>query len=134
MNIFEQTARLKLRFSSPQGALTVEDLWDLPLTSTVEGKANLDDIAMNLHRGLKDASDVHSFVVEVEEPKDTIMQLQFNVVRHVIEAKKDENRAARMARETRERKQQLLEIISKKEDEELQGLSVSKLKSMIEKL
>ena len=32
MNIFEQAARQAFRFESPKGFLTVEDLWNLPLT------------------------------------------------------------------------------------------------------
>ena len=36
-DIFKQATKLKLRFSSVRGDLTVEDLWDLPLTS----KSNL---------------------------------------------------------------------------------------------
>ena len=31
--MFEQAARLKLRFETSRGLLSVEDLWDLPLTS-----------------------------------------------------------------------------------------------------
>jgi hypothetical protein len=38
MNIFEQATRAKIRFSTPVGMLSVEDLWDLPLTST-QGQA-----------------------------------------------------------------------------------------------
>ena len=50
MNIFEMATRKKIRFNSPQGDLSTEDLWDLPLSSKVNGKANLDDIAKDLHR------------------------------------------------------------------------------------
>ena len=45
--IFMKATQKKLRFDSTQGLLTVEDLWDLPLTGTNK-KANLDDIAIGL--------------------------------------------------------------------------------------
>ena len=48
MDIFEQASRLKLRFPSPLGTLSTEDLWHLPLTSTT-GKANLNDIGKALN-------------------------------------------------------------------------------------
>ena len=43
MNIFEQATRQAFRFESPKGFLTVEDLWNLPLTNNT-GRANLDGI------------------------------------------------------------------------------------------
>lgn len=58
--MFQQATRLKLRFSTSQGQLTVEDLWDIPLTST--RNASLDSIAIDLHIQAKGASDIVSFV------------------------------------------------------------------------
>lgn len=33
ISIFEQASRQKLRFETSAGKLSIEDLWDLPLTS-----------------------------------------------------------------------------------------------------
>lgn len=49
--MFIKASRTKLRFESPKGLLSVEDLWDLPLISTM-GKANLDDIAKTAFQAL----------------------------------------------------------------------------------
>ena len=52
MNMFEQAARLKLRFAvGARVNLTVENLWDLPLTN-VKGE-DLDHIAIELQEKLK---------------------------------------------------------------------------------
>ena len=108
-NIFEQASRLRLRFDTPKGMLTAEDLWDLPLTSGT-GKANLDDIARGLHRELKDAS-TESFVVKPPQA-DESLQISFDVVKHVIDIRLAENEEARVKTENREKKQRILELIS----------------------
>lgn len=44
MSIFEQASREKVRFQTQVGQVSVEDLWELPLSSKAN-KPNLDDIA-----------------------------------------------------------------------------------------
>ena len=54
MDIFEKAAREKLRFDSPIGDLTTEQLWDLPLTSANIQRPSLDFMARAVSRELRD--------------------------------------------------------------------------------
>lgn len=128
--MFEKASRLKLRFDTPKGALSVEDLWDLPLTST-KG-ANLDDLARNLDTDLKSGAGV-SFVQKTTAVND-VLKLKFDIVLHVINVRIIENEAARTAQLTRERKQQIMAIIAQKETEQLAGSSMEDLRKLLESM
>lgn len=127
--MFEKASRMKLRFDTPKGQLSAEDLWDLPLTSTT-GKANLDEIAKTLFRKLKDEGEV-SFVNPAKTGDKTV-QLQFDIVKHVIEIRIAERDAAELARVNKEKKQLILGIIAQKENEQLATTSLDDLRKMIE--
>lgn len=127
--MFEKASRMKLRFDTPKGQLSAEDLWDLPLTSTT-GKANLDEIAKTLFRKLKDEGEV-SFVNPAKTGDKTV-QLQFDIVKHVIEIRIAERDAAELARANKEKKQLILGIIAQKENEQLATTSLDDLRKMIE--
>ena len=125
--MFEQASRLKLRFESAKGLLSVEDLWDLPLTST--RSTSLDEIARSLHLQLKSGTDV-SFV-DPEKKSDPAIQMAFDLVKHVIDTRLAENAAAAAASANKERKQKLLGILANKQDEALLGMSVEDLRAAI---
>lgn len=127
--LFEQASRMKLRISTPAGNLSVEDIWELPLTSRTN-KLNLDDIARSLHQELKIQDEV-SFVTEKASPKQSLLQLQFDIVKHVIDVKLAERNAAVNATKEKEKKDKILKIISEKEEDNLKNLSVDELKAMI---
>ena len=78
--MFEKAVRLKLRFDSPQGLMSAEDLWDLPLTSSRPNKANLNDIAKEVSRELK-ASGEEDFVNPTSKADETL-QLKLEIVKH----------------------------------------------------
>jgi len=131
MSMFEQASRLQIRFESAKGLLTVEDLWHLPLTSDT-GKANLDDLARALHRKVQSTEDV-SFVTT--EPKtDATTQLAFDLVKHVIGVRLEENKAAEQARQNKARKQKLLDVLERKESAALENLSADEIRKLIEGL
>lgn len=127
--MFQKASRKKLRFETPLGFLSVEDLWDLPLQS---GKANLDDIAKALFRRVKD-QDTVSFVVKSKTQDDTL-QLKFDIVKYIIDVRLAEAEVAETAKVNKEKKQQILAIIAAKENEALMGSSLDELRKMAESL
>lgn len=130
--MFEKAVRLKLRFDSPVGLLSVEDLWDLPLTGTLKRQANLDDIAIQLNKELKETN-TESFVKKSTKSND-VVKLKFDIVLKVIEVKQIEADAASLKRTNAEKKQKLLELVAQKQDESLKGKSVEELQALIEAL
>ncbi len=131
MNIFEEAVKQKLRFSTPKGNLSVEDLFDLPLSSST-GKTNLDDIARGLHLALKNETEV-SFV-EPRSRKASVLDLQFEVVKSVIASKMAENAAENLRRKNSEKRQKIMELIAAKEDEAVKGLPLEELQKMLDSL
>ena len=130
-NIFEAATKNKVRFDSPKGLLTVEDLWDLHLTSTT-GKPNLDRIARDLYNKLNEDGQI-SFVTPVTKTDDG-NQLKFNIVKHIIDIRIAERDSLAEARVRSEKKQTILGIIAQKEAEKLVGTDLDELRRMAESL
>ncbi len=131
MDLFEQATRKKLRFDTYNGLLGVEDLWDLPLTSLNGKRANLDDIAKGLHAELKDQAEA-SFVLDTKvSDTKALLQLEFDVVIHVINTKISEQKAAALAASNREKKQRIMALIERKQDEALSATSIDELQQML---
>ncbi|MFN8575244.1 MAG: hypothetical protein U0354_00155 [Candidatus Sericytochromatia bacterium] len=128
--MFEKASRLKLRYETSKGKLSVEDLWDLPLISN--SGLHLDSIAKDLYLQLKSGVDV-SFVIK-EKKSDEIIQLKFDIVKHIIDVKLAEKEQAEQIKLNKERKQQILAVIAQKENEQLLGNSLEDLKKMAESL
>ena len=128
-DIFEQATRRGLRFDSSKGVLTVEDLWNLPLTS--ETKTNLDEIAINLNNKLKGSS--VSFVSQAQKVSDDDV-LRFELVKHIIEVRVAERDAAQLAEARRQQRAALQELISRKEAEALGEKSLDELRELLSQL
>ena len=97
MNMFEQATRLKLRFAvGTRVNLTVENLWDLPLTN-VKGE-DLDHIAIELQEKL--STNEKSFVVQQSKNKETqLNQLKFDIVKYIIDVRLEEQKVANLERQ-----------------------------------
>jgi hypothetical protein len=126
--MFEKATRQKLRFESTKGLVSVEDLWDLPLDSAT-GKANLNDVARAVYRDLK-AEDQISFVA-VQQQTDEVTQLKMDIVKHIIQVKLAEADAAKQLRDAKEKKQKIMEIMSRKQDAVLESASLEDLEKML---
>lgn len=128
---FIKASRIKLRFDTPQGQVTVEDLWNLPLSSKT-GKANLDQIAVELDALLNKGNRV-SFIEAVNTGND-LAKLKFDIVMHVLNDKVETNRKAALATANKERKQQLMEILARKQNSALEDTPVEDLMKMINEI
>lgn len=132
MNIFEIAARKKFRFQARNGFLSVEDLWDLPLTSQ-SGRSNLDDIAKALYLQLKQNADTISFVTEetVASAAKELLQQHFDIVKHVIDVRLAENKAKVEELRRADQKQKLLALIEQKQNDQLSGQTLEELQKQL---
>lgn len=128
--MFEKASRLKLRFDSAKGLLSVEDLWDLPLTVQGDG-VSLDNFAKALNKKAKEDSE-ESFVVK-KSTENTILDLKFAIVKHIIGVKLSEAEASERKDIKDAQKERILEIIADKNDDGLRSKTVEELQEMLKK-
>jgi hypothetical protein len=127
-NIFEYATRNKIRFQSSKGLLSVEQLWEVPLRS--KDDFNLNELAKNANRDLKMASE-ESFVETARTPAHTRLEVTFELVKHVIAAKIEDEKAARTRAENKIKKDKLLAVLAEKQDGKLSELSIQELQKQI---
>lgn len=125
MNNFEKATRLRLRFETSRGNLNVEDLWRLPL-------AELDKLAIALNKQLKESSE-ESFI-KAKSKDNKLLELRFDIVKHIIETLLSEDEEKKKAADKRAKREQLLELIAKKKNQELEGKSLEELEAELAKL
>lgn len=129
--MFENASRLKLRFTTSKGQVSTEDLWDMPLTSLAP-QTSLDDLAKMLYAKTKDGAR-KSFVTK-KAAGATILDLQFDIVKHVIACKLEEAKDREKIVANKVQKDRILRVITDKEDENLREESIPALKKMAKKL
>jgi hypothetical protein len=130
-DIFEKASRACVRFPSPVGDLTTEQLWALPLTSS--RGPNLDQIARTISRELK-SLDEESFVTLKPDPRKADLELRLDILKRVIEVRMAEKAAAEKRAENAERKRKLLAALASKEEADLAGMSKEQIEAEIASL
>lgn len=121
--MFDQATRLKLRFESNKGLLSVEQLWDLPLTT-------LNELAKNLNRQIKEVGDDEDFISE-KSSVDSQVQLRFDIAKHIIGVKLKERNETQTAQDRKAHNQTILALIEQKQQQELAGKSVEELQALL---
>lgn len=127
-NLFEYATRNKLRFASVRGALTVEQLWDVPLRSRDD--FNLNTVAKAANKEWKDISE-ESFVETGKTVEHTRREMALEAVKHVIDVKIAEEAATIRRTENRIEKEKLLKILAEKQEGKLSELSEKELQKRI---
>lgn len=124
---FEKASRLKLRFTTRQGLLSSEDLWDLNLTS-------LDTIAKAVNKELN-AEDEGTFIPKKASRKAaTHNDLRLEILKHVINTKvaEDEAKANRAAKA--EQLARLRTLAANKQDEAFASQSLEEIMKQIKEM
>ena len=127
MSIFKDATRLKLRFKGDKGTLSVEDLWDLPLKS---GRmVSLDSLAKAVNRKIK--ADGEESFVDDRSPTNAELDLKLDILKEVISIRKDENLVKTNAAANKAKRDKILSVKARKEDSELENLSIEELDEML---
>jgi len=128
---YKKASKNKVRFITTIGSLTVEDLWDIPLTSA--RGVSLDNIAKELNKAVKN-SEEESFVLPVIDKRKSLDELKFEIVKDIIKTQLTARDARKNAALKKETKQRILALIADKENDELAGKSKEDLLKMVEDL
>ena len=131
MNIFEVASRKKFRFPSGKGNLTVEQLWDLPLTAA--SGPSLDTTARQINGELK-SLDEESFVETKWNPRKTELATQLDIVKHIIAERKADAERAKNRADRAVKRRKLIEALAAKEDAELTSKSKAQLLKELDEL
>jgi len=125
--MFEHASRLKLRYESfNHGGMNTEDLWDISLNE-------LDYVAKELFRKLNEINDVESFINKTTKT-DTLTQLKFDIVKHIIDTRHAEVDKAEQAEIIAQKKKKIMNIIERKRDDELVNSDIADLEKMLTEL
>jgi len=131
MNMFERATRSKYTFATSVGLIGVTDLWDLPLTS--QRGANLNDVAKEINRVLK-SQDEDDFVSMSINVKKTQNEFKLELVKYIISVKQAENSASLEKKTNAMRKEKLLALLAKKNDDALESKTIEEIQREIEAL
>lgn len=129
--LFLVASKKKYRFMSSRGPLTVEQLWDLPLT--VADGFDLNSVAREQARLLSDLQQ-QDFVGTQNSTAVTAATDKLDIVKYVIKSKQDEAEVRRAAADNRQRRETLLAALEQKETAALQALTPEQLRAEIAKL
>lgn len=122
--MFDKATRLKLRFESNKGLLSVEQVWDLSLNA-------LNEMAKSLSRQVKAAETDEEDFIGTKSNVDSELQLRFDVVKHIIGVKLKERDDSKDAAERKANNQVILELIQRKKQQELENKSVEELEALL---
>lgn len=121
--MYKEALQKKLRFKTNKGMITTEDLFDLSLQ-------NLNTLAIMLDKKISEAPK-KSFIEDLpaEENDD---ELRFSIVKDVINIKLKARKDNIDKAQADAQKKRILEILAKRNDEELEKKSTEELCAMLQ--
>lgn len=121
-NIFEQASKLKLRFSSSRGEISIEELWDLSLES-------LNSLAKAVNKKLKEESE-ESFIAK-KSKANTELELKLEILKHVIASKQESAERAKTRAEKKAHKEFMETLLQRKKLDALESMSLEEIEKQL---
>lgn len=131
VNLFLLASRKKFRFPSDRGDLTVEQLWDIPLTSRSGFSVN--NIAIAVNNELKSLEE-ESFVETSQNPRRDDLRAMLDILKAIIAIRQEEAKKRSEAAERASMRAQIQEAIEAKKREGLASSSLEELQSKLAEL
>lgn len=123
-NMFEVATRTKMRFPF-KGMISVEDLWDLSVQ-------NLDKVFKTLNSQRKEVQE--ESLLDTKSLEDERLETQIEIVKYIVNVKLEEQVARAKAAENREKKQKIMALMAKKDDEAMENMSREELQKLLDEL
>ena len=125
--MYKQASRMKLRFQTSKGNLSVEQLWDLSLTDLASAIKSVNSVIKESEK------EDELFFLNTEEQPDSIAQTQFNILKDIYVTKSSEIEDRKTEREVKAYNQKIIEIIARKQDQDLENKSLEELQALLKK-
>lgn len=119
--LFEFATRNKVMFDF-QGRISVSDLWDLSLES-------LNLLYQKYNAELKMQKE--ESLLEVKSDKTNLNEVRVELIKHIVKVKLQEKEDRKIAAEQKERKQKILEIMERKQNQALENLPLDELAKLL---
>lgn len=124
MDIFKEASKVKLRFKTSVGTISVENLWDLKLEK-------LDELAVSLEELVDKTSKKSYLTVDTKETKESkLNKLRFDIVLDILKTKVANQEKASKAAETRAHNAKIDALIAKKKEEQFENMSIEDLEKL----
>ena len=128
--MYKIASRKKLRIQTNRGMLSVEQLWDL-------SKEDIGELAKSIRKRINDQKGVTGdseldFLKPSEQTEETIDELTFRILKDIYTTKQAEEDKAHRRAAARENNRKILELIAKKQDQELENKSIEELEKMLQ--
>ena len=128
--MYKIASRKKLRIQTNRGMLSVEQLWDL-LKEDIGELAKANRKRINDQKGVTGDSEL-DFLKPSAQTEETIDELTFRILKDIYTTKQAEEDKAHRRAAARENNRKILELIAKKQDQELENKSIEELEKMLQ--
>lgn len=123
--MYKKASKLKLRFQTTKGQLSVEQLWSLPMADLVAA-IKIAKKVIDINTG----DDELSFLDENKKTDEKAV-LTFNILKDIYLTRMEEMEAKRKAKETKAQNEKILSIIHEKKEGALKEKSVEELEALL---